>query len=72
MHTPNFDYKFCMAWAGTELCGLCLGIPGFSATFGLKKVKKVQSDCWFPYAPMSRGVVRHQVSSRMRSVESSP
>ena len=33
---------------------------------------KVQSDCWFPYAPMSRGVVRHQVSSRIRSVESSP
>ena len=30
MHTPNFDYKFCMAWAGTELCGLCLGIPEFN------------------------------------------
>ena len=29
MHTPNFDYKFSMARAGTELCGLCLGIPGF-------------------------------------------
>ena len=33
---------------------------------------RVQSDCWFPYAPMSRGVVRHQVSSRIRSVEFSP
>ena len=32
---------------------------------------RVQSDCWFPYAPMSKGIVRHQVSSRIRSVESS-
>ena len=33
---------------------------------------RVQTDCWFPYAPMSSGVVRHQVSSRICSVESSP
>ena len=34
MHTPNFDYKFSKAWAGTELCGLCLGIPGFKLIVG--------------------------------------
>ena len=33
MQTPNFDYKFSMARAGIELCGLCLGIPGFKLSF---------------------------------------
>ena len=58
MHIPNFDYKLSMAWA--EALRLQ---PGHT---------RVQTDCWFPYAPMTRGVVRHQVSSRIRSVESSP
>ena len=48
-------------WHGPEL--KVQSVPGHT---------RVQSDCWFPYAPMSRGVVRHQVSSRIRSVESSP
>ena len=34
MHSHNFDYKFSMARAGTELCGLCLGIPGFKLMVG--------------------------------------
>ena len=34
MHTPNFDYKISMARAETELCGLCLGIPGFILIVG--------------------------------------
>ena len=34
MHAPNFDYKFSMARAGTELCGLCLGIPRFKLIAG--------------------------------------
>ena len=34
MHTPNFDYKFSMTRAGTELCSLCLGIPGFKLIVG--------------------------------------
>ena len=34
MHTPNFDFKFSMARAGTELCGLCLGILGFKLIVG--------------------------------------
>ena len=34
MHTPNFDYEFRMARAGTELCGLCLCILGFNLIVG--------------------------------------
>ena len=34
MHTPNSNYKFSMARSGTELCGLCLGIPGFNLIAG--------------------------------------
>ena len=34
MHTPNLHYKFSMTRAGTELCGLCLGIPGFKLIVG--------------------------------------
>ena len=56
MHSPNFDYKFSMAWAEA-----LRSQPGHT---------RVQTDCLFPYAPMSRGVVRHQVSSRIRSVQS--
>ena len=41
MYTPNFDYKFSMAWAGTELCGLCLGIPGFKLIVGFARLPGV-------------------------------
>ena len=39
MHTPNFDYKFSMARAGTELCGLCVGIPGFKLIVGFRMLQ---------------------------------
>ena len=34
MYTPNFDYKFSMARAETELCGLCLCMQGFKLIVG--------------------------------------
>ena len=39
MHTPKFAYKFSIARAGTELCGLCMGIPGFKLIVGFHVLK---------------------------------
>ena len=52
--------------------------PNFDYKFSMATLRsvprhtRVQTNCWFPYGPMFSGVVRHQASSRIRSVESSP
>ena len=47
VHTRNFDYKFSMAWAGTELCGLCLSIPGVKLIVGFLMLQCPGALCVF-------------------------